>query len=251
MTFTTEQIAQLDAPLARNAIKSREQSGRTLSYIEGWHAIAEANRIFGFDGWTRETVECRLVAEHARKVGKGQYERDGWGVSYVARVRVTVKGIVREGIGAGHGIDADLGLAHESAIKEAETDAMKRALMTFGNPFGLALYDKAQEGVEKPASARSSPSTQPNSQRALAAQRGPVVSMAPNARDRAEAQPLPDKEGMLAAIERAGSLKQLDDLIAKPRWTEALNALFPPDRPVVENAIADQRSLLTDLTMAG
>ena len=32
--------------------------------------------------------------------------------------------------------------AHESAIKEAETDAMKRALRSFGNTFGLALYDK-------------------------------------------------------------------------------------------------------------
>ena len=31
------------------------------------------------------------------------------------------------------------GEAHESAIREAETDAMKRALSTFGNPFGLAL----------------------------------------------------------------------------------------------------------------
>ena len=41
----------------------------------------------------------------------------------------------------------DLGLAHESALKEAETDAMKRALMTFGNPFGLALYDKQQRQV--------------------------------------------------------------------------------------------------------
>jgi hypothetical protein len=30
----------------------------------------------------------------------------------------------REGSGAGHGIDVDLGQAHESAIKEAETDAM-------------------------------------------------------------------------------------------------------------------------------
>jgi len=36
---------------------------------------------------------------------------------------------------------------HESAIKEAETDAMKRAFMTFGNPFGLALYDKQQTNV--------------------------------------------------------------------------------------------------------
>ncbi len=39
------------------------------------------------------------------------------------------------------------GEARESALKEAETDAMKRALTTFGNPFGLALYDKAQHGV--------------------------------------------------------------------------------------------------------
>ena len=32
--------------------------------------------------------------------------------------------LVREGSGAGHGIDVDLGLAHESALMEAETDAM-------------------------------------------------------------------------------------------------------------------------------
>ena len=32
-------------------------------------------------------------------------------------------------------------MAHEIAIKAAETDATKRALATFGNPFGLALYD--------------------------------------------------------------------------------------------------------------
>ena len=54
---------------------------------------------------------------------------------------------MREGCGAGHGIDRDLGQAHESAIEEAETDAMKRALMTFGNTFGLALYDKDQTNV--------------------------------------------------------------------------------------------------------
>ncbi len=40
-----------------------------------------------------------------------------------------------------------LGEAHEAALKEAETDAMKRALTTFGNLFGLALYDKEQAGV--------------------------------------------------------------------------------------------------------
>ena len=152
--LTEQQIAELRAPLTRNHVKEREQSGRKVSYIEGWHAIAEANRIFGFDGWDRETVECRLVTEREAKIG--QRQDDGWRVGYVAKVRVTVFGdglsrIVREGTGYGSGIDRDLGAAHESAIKEAETDAMKRALMTFGNPFGLALYDKLQADVEPAA----------------------------------------------------------------------------------------------------
>lgn len=145
MTFKPTQIAELQAPLNSSNVKGRNQGGRQVSYIEGWHAIAEANRIFGFDAWDRETIETRCVSERERKIG--QQAKDGWSVSYVAKVRVTVDGRVREGVGAGHGIDVDLGLAHESAIKEAETDAMKRALMTFGNPFGLALYDKTQANV--------------------------------------------------------------------------------------------------------
>jgi len=149
MTFSPEQIAELNSKLDRTAIKEREQSGRKLSYIEGWHAIAEANRIFGFDAWNRETIDIRCVSEGPRKIGRTN-PRDGFGVSYIACVRVTIGSIIREGVGSGHGIDVDLGLAHESAIKEAETDAMKRALMTFGNPFGLALYDKSQANVEQP-----------------------------------------------------------------------------------------------------
>jgi hypothetical protein len=38
------------------------------------------------------------------------------------------------------------------ALKAAETDATKRALATFGNPFGLSLYDKEQAGVTRPPS---------------------------------------------------------------------------------------------------
>lgn len=145
MTFSEKQIAELSAPLNSAHVKARQQAGRKLSYIEGWHAIAEANRIFGFGAWTRETLDIRVVAEAERPIG--QQGGKGWGVSYIAKVRVTVDGVIREGVGTGHGIDRDLGLAHESAIKEAETDAMKRALMTFGNPFGLALYDKTQANV--------------------------------------------------------------------------------------------------------
>lgn len=147
--LTEQQKGMLAATLDPRNVATREQSGQKLSYIEGWHAIAEANRIFGFDGWTRETVDVRQVAQYERKIGRQQ--KDGWSVTYTARVRVMVGEIVREGTGAGHGIGTDLGECHESAIKEAETDAMKRALMTFGNPFGLALYDKSQANVAVPA----------------------------------------------------------------------------------------------------
>jgi DNA recombination protein Rad52 len=153
MTFKPDQISALQAPLAKEHVKSRSQSGRSLSYVEGWHVIDEANRIFGFDAWSTETVEVKCVSERERKIG--QQQKDGWGVTYTARVRVTVQAgeqtIVREGCGTGHGIDVDLGQAHESALKESETDARKRALMTFGNPFGLALYDKEQRNVSDEA----------------------------------------------------------------------------------------------------
>jgi len=92
-------------------------------------AIRAANRIFGFDGWQRETIELRCVSESQRPIGREQ--KPGWGVTYIARVRIRLgsqtseaPSLVREGCGAGHGIDVDLGLAHESALKEAETDAM-------------------------------------------------------------------------------------------------------------------------------
>jgi DNA recombination protein Rad52 len=144
--FTDAQNDELQGALSAQVVKTRQQSGRNLSYIEGWWVIRELNRIFGFDAWQQDLVEIRAVSEKARKIGRDQ--RDGWGVSYIARVKLTVLGVSREGVGAGHGIDADLGLAHESAIKEAATDALKRAAMTFGNPFGLALYDKDQRAVE-------------------------------------------------------------------------------------------------------
>ena len=103
-------------------------------------------------GWQRRNLATLGIGRPENPIGRDQ--KPGWGVTYIARVRIRLGSqgngahfLVREGSGAGHGIDVDLGLAHESALKEAETDAMKRALMTFGNPFGLALYDKQQRQV--------------------------------------------------------------------------------------------------------
>ena len=147
------EIKLLEQPLDPKNVKSRNQSGRGVSYIEGWHAIAEANRIFGFDGWTRETLECKEVCRMEKEIGA--QKKAGWKVGYEAHVEIRVycEGITitRQGTGHGSGIGQDLFDCIEGAAKEAETDAMKRALMTFGNPFGLALYDKTQANVGAPA----------------------------------------------------------------------------------------------------
>lgn len=144
--FTPQQIKELQEPLSQQVVKKRDQANRSLSYVEGWWIIREANRIFGFGCWHQEILEIKCISERERGIGRQQ--KPGWGVSYVASIRITVNGIKREGVGAGHGIDVDLGQAHESAVKEAATDAMKRAFMTFGNQFGLALYDKDHRNVE-------------------------------------------------------------------------------------------------------
>lgn len=146
--FTDQQIASLSADLDIKNVSQRDGGGgRKLSYIEGWHAIAEGNRIFGFDRWSSETLEMRNTHGELLKTDGRQMFVCG----YAAKVRITViagdRTIVREGFGFGNGRDRDTGQSHEKAIKEAETDARKRALMTFGNPFGLALYDKEQTNV--------------------------------------------------------------------------------------------------------
>ena len=126
-------------------VQPAKKLGPKGDYIEGWFAMDEANRIFGHDGWSYTLMDCKPVMQAERKIGTAQ--KDGWGVTYIATVRVIVGGVTREDVGAGHGYDVDLGLAHESAVKEAVTDAFKRAIRGFGYPFGLALYDKSREHV--------------------------------------------------------------------------------------------------------
>ena len=99
MGFSAKQVRALRRKLKGPQIRTREVNGRELSYIEGWFAISEANRIFGFDGWCRETIESRCVL--ARE------NRGTFTAVYVAKVRITVKAdgceIIREGHGSGDG----------------------------------------------------------------------------------------------------------------------------------------------------
>ena len=64
--FSREQISALAAPLDRAKVQQREQGRSRVSYLEGWQLIAEANRIFGFDGWQRQTIAVHCVCQAER-----------------------------------------------------------------------------------------------------------------------------------------------------------------------------------------
>ena len=136
MGFSSKQVAALRRNVDERHIRVRQSNGRELSYLEGWYVISQANRIFGFDGWSRETLESKCVLS---RENRGYFT-----AVYTAKVRLTVQAngttIVREGHGTGEGRGEFAGEVHDIAVKAAETDATKRALATFGRPFGLELY---------------------------------------------------------------------------------------------------------------
>jgi recombination DNA repair RAD52 pathway protein len=153
MALSTNQVRQLRAKLDSKHVRTRRSNGADLHYVEGWYVIAEANRIFGYDAWDRRTLVSRCVWNGA----SGSYHL----AAYTAKVRVSVRAgdvtIVREGSGSCEARALTPGQALELALKGAETDATKRALATFGNPFGLALYDREQAGMRRTQGAEAAP----------------------------------------------------------------------------------------------
>jgi recombination DNA repair RAD52 pathway protein len=152
--FTPEQEAALAAPLDGARIKQRQgPNNRSLSYLETWDVIATANAVFGFAGWSRETVMLEQLHPPVLVSDEASPERGMVVCAYWAKTRVTVhagnRTIVREGCGAARGFAKTAGEAMENALKGAESDSLKRALMSFGSQFGLALYDREQRHVTR------------------------------------------------------------------------------------------------------
>ena len=54
-----------------------------LTYVEGWHVIAEANRIFGYDAGDSETI-----ATHYVWTGMANRQHSA---AYTAKVRIAVR----------------------------------------------------------------------------------------------------------------------------------------------------------------
>jgi DNA recombination protein Rad52 len=139
----------LDAKIPGNAVAEREGGGgRTLSYLEGWYVIDRLNKVLGQGNWGYDMTYERLFDTSS----DGKFE-----AAYIAKVSLWARfpnqasryeNTTFEDVGYGDGKDRNRGKAHESAIKEAVTDGIKRCAKNLGMSMGLALYDKKQENVD-------------------------------------------------------------------------------------------------------
>jgi len=141
--FNENQLAILNQELDSSRIKSRQKGNINLSYLEGFDVIATANRIFGFGNWEYSITTLENVSS---EINHNQNHI----ICYKAVVQVKVydenhtKYIIREDVGFGTGIAKTLADAHEGGAKESVTDGLKRTLKSWGNQWGLSLYDKSK-----------------------------------------------------------------------------------------------------------
>ena len=141
--FNDKQLQLLGYELDASRIKTREKGNISLSYIEGHDVIETANRIFGYGNWSYTITKLEQVSQETN-------HNQNVVICYKAVVRIIAcdishtKEIAREDVGFGTGVAKTLSDAHEGAAKEAVTDALKRAMRSFGNQFGNSLYDKTK-----------------------------------------------------------------------------------------------------------
>ena len=141
--FNENQLKILNEELNSSRIKTREKGNVSLSYIEGFDVIDTANLIFGYGNWS-------YLISSLTQVSQEQNHNQNFVVCYKAVVKLIVKddnhskSIFRQDVGFGTGTAKTLADSHENAGKEAVTDALKRAMRSFGNQFGNSLYDKTK-----------------------------------------------------------------------------------------------------------
>lgn len=157
--LTDWQVGELEKDLQPDEVRYLDDA-HEQPYIPTCHTIHELNRIFGFGGWESETV----LVEQA---GQWPYYKEGYQgdkakskrgllITYRALVRLTIHTEdgprVLMGSGVGSQVawrkllddpeTADPTGAHTTALKGAESDALKRAARCLGDRFGLNLSNK-------------------------------------------------------------------------------------------------------------
>ena len=170
--FDKNQLEILNQELDISRIKTRDKGNISLSYIEGHDVIETANKVFGFGNWDYAISKLEQVSQE-------QNQNQNQVICYKAIVQVLVHSenhtldVSREDVGFGTGVAKTQADAHEGAAKEAVTDALKRAMRSFGNQFGNSLYDKTKNHQ---ANNESIPSSSSKPQQTNYKQSSPTVT---------------------------------------------------------------------------
>ena len=139
----------LGQPIDPALVSQRKgRGGRTFDYLEGHAVIDQANRIFGYGGWGYELVGD--VTLRTIETVDGQTGEVKVSLGYSAPVRVTVAGALpRTDLGV-HPVTEDNFDGHDTAMKGAVTDGLKRAFRSFGGQFGNAFYGDQSASAPQP-----------------------------------------------------------------------------------------------------
>lgn len=142
--LTDQQLKVLYSALHSDRVGFNQKG---FAHVQQWDVRRFLIRVFGFGGYDTELVSIDVVREieHAPSNPSG---KSRWTVVYRVHQRLTVKDIAGRPIATFDGVatgDAQnqpsLGDAHDGAVKEADSQSLKRAAVNLGDAFGLSLYN--------------------------------------------------------------------------------------------------------------
>ncbi len=149
-SLPTAVTTKLAEPLDEGLVSQRKGRGnRSYAYLEGRTAIDQANRVFGHGGWGYELV-APVELREGESVDPRTGEAKPWR-AYTATVRVTVPGSPSRTDVGFQAVADETVEGHETAHKGVVTNALKRALRSYGDQFGNSLYGDGATGDVAPS----------------------------------------------------------------------------------------------------
>lgn len=151
MALTDRQKEVLLAPIKPH----RVFTAQGMAHVAAFDVVAHLTRIFGWGGWDKEILSLDLVHERidetVRDTKQGPRKEVRCWVTYRCVMRLTVRdpegNVVMRTEDAATGSAQNMpsvGDAHDFAVKNSVSYALKRCAKDLGDQFGLSLYNKGQ-----------------------------------------------------------------------------------------------------------
>jgi recombination DNA repair RAD52 pathway protein len=131
--------------------READYGSKQVPYLPGDYVTRKLNKIFGVEGWTERDANVNYQLYARDEEDRNGNKRKMHIACALAKTTLDVYGITddkehhlysRIGEGVCSNKSSRPESAIETAVKGAATDALKRAAMKLGDPFGLCLYNE-------------------------------------------------------------------------------------------------------------